>query len=257
MKNYINPGRFCVYVAAAGLILFSQISCSNTKKTSMDIKTSYSVTRLEQPMVIDANWNKPQWQNIPAVSIENYMGTLPKFQPEAKAKMMYDKENIYVIFQVQDQYVRCITKDYNGPVWEDSACEFFFSPDSAVKEHYFNLEMNCGGTPLMHFNLVPRKESKVLDTADIKLIEIAHSLPQIIDPEINTPVTWTLEYKIPLAMLEKYSVVTHPQKGVEWRANFYKIAENNSNHHYITWAVVDNPKPDFHLPQFFGKLIFE
>lgn len=238
------------------IVLFITIYSFSTE-TQMKKESVYTVTRLMQPLKIDGNWDKPQWKNIKAVEIINYMGALPKFRPVVKAKMMYDDENIYVIFQVKDQFVRCLTKEYNGPVWEDSACEFFFSPDSGFPEKYFNLEMNCGGTPLMHYNMIPRKESKQLDIADIKKIEIAHSLPQIIDPEMSNPVTWTLEYRIPLVMLEKYSGVTRPGKGVEWRANFYKIAENNSNRHYITWSFIENPKPDFHKPQFFGKLKFE
>ncbi len=109
----------------------------------------------------------------------------------------------------------------------------------------------------MHYNLVPRKESKQLEPDDIEKIEMAHSLPELIDPEISDPVTWTLEYRIPFVMLEKYSKVTRPETGVEWRANFYKIAENSSNPHYITWSVVENSKPNFHLPRFFGHLKFK
>jgi hypothetical protein len=217
----------------------------------------YNVERLKHPMDIDADWGKPQWKNIQSADIVNYMGTIPKFKPAVQAKMMYNEENVYVIFHVLDRYVRCLTKEYNGPVWEDSAVEFFFAPDSSLPLLYFNLEINCGGTPLMHYNLVPRKESKELSTDDIKKIEIAHSLPQIIDPEMTDPVTWTIEYRLPVAMLEKYSGLTRPKKGVEWRANFYKISENSSNPHYITWSVVGNKKPDFHQPQFFGILRFE
>jgi hypothetical protein len=109
----------------------------------------------------------------------------------------------------------------------------------------------------MHYNVIPDKNIRMLDPADIKMIEIAHSLQQIIDPEISDQVTWIIEYRIPLALPEKYSMVTHPEPGVEWRANFYKIAENNSNPHYMTWAIVNNPVPDFHLPHFFGLLKFQ
>lgn len=244
-------------IKTISLILILTGIYSFSMRTQMKKVSVYNVKRLTQPMKIDGEWDKLQWNKIPVIDIANYMGTLPKFHPEVKAKMMYDNENIYIIFHVNDQYVRCLAKDINGRVWEDSCCEFFFSPDSGFPERYFNLEMNCGGTPLMHYNFIPRKGSKRLEIEDIKKIEIAHSLPQIIDPEIGDKVTWTLEYKIPLAMLKKYSGVTNPEKGVEWRANFYKIAENNSNPHYITWSVVENNKPDFHLPQFFGKLRFE
>jgi hypothetical protein len=217
----------------------------------------YKVVKLKKPMKIDAVWEKKQWKNVSELEITNYMGNIPVFRPVTRAKMMYDKENIYVIFQVQDCYVRCLTNQINGPVWQDSAVEFFFAPDISSPEKYFNLETNCGGTPLLHYNLIPRRDSKRLDVEDIKQIEIVSSLPQLIDPEISNPLTWTIEYKIPLSMLEKYGSVNRPAKGVEWRANFYKIAENSSNPHYITWSVVENDKPNFHMPKFFGRLVFE
>ncbi len=217
----------------------------------------YKVARLKKPMKIDANWDKKQWKNIKVLEITNYMGTIPAFRPAAKAKLMYDKDNVYVIFQVQDRYVRCLTDKINGPVYKDSAVEFFFAPDQNIPLKYFNLETNCGGTPLLFYNLIPRRDSRQLEIEDIKKVEIVTSLPKVIDPEMSEPVTWTIEYKIPFAVLEKYASITRPEKGVEWRANFYKIAENSSNPHYITWSVVELEKPNFHAPKFFGKLVFE
>jgi hypothetical protein len=217
-----------------------------------DIKPSvYNVKRLKKPMKIDANWNKPQWKKIKPVEVENYLGATPKFRPEVEAKMMYDDENVYVIFHVKDRYVKVVTKDIGGKVWTDSACEFFFSPDESLPLSYFNLEMNGGGTPLLGH----REKKPVVE--DIKKIEIAHSLPQIVDPEITEPVTWTLEYRIPLAMIGNYANVTRPKKGVTWRGNFYKIAEITSNPHYITWSRLPDNKPNFHQPPYFGILKFQ
>ena len=122
---------------------------------------------------------------------------------------------------------------------------------------YFNLEINCGGTPLMHYNIIPRKEVENLKIEDIEKIEIAHSLPQIVDPEIREKITWTLEYRIPIDVLRKYSNITQPKAGIIWRGNFYQCGDKTSNPHYLTWSIVDNNKPDFHLPQFFGILKFE
>jgi hypothetical protein len=217
----------------------------------------YNVHRLGKSMEINGDWLKQQWQNVESVSIVNFMGKVPDFIPDVRAKMMYDDENLYVIFNVQDRFVRCITSIINGPVWEDSCVEFFFSPDQSLPERYYNLEVNCGGTPLMHYNIIPDKDIKVIHADDIKTIEIAHSLPEITDPEISGPVTWNIEYRIPLTLIENYSRVTHPKPGIEWRANFFKIAENSSNPHYMTWAVVNHPVPRFHLPQFFGSLKFQ
>ncbi len=217
----------------------------------------YEVLKLTQSIEIDADWNKIQWQKSKAVALKNYMGSKPKFFPAVQAKMMYDDDYLYVIFHVKDCCVRCTTKEINGPVWEDACAEFFFAPDTGSPDKYFNLEINCGGTPLMHYNKIAGKDIKIIDPNDIKKIEIAHSLPQIIDPEISENTKWSIEYKIPLRMLEKYSKVSYPKQGVSWRANFYKIAENSSNPHYITWSIVENEIPDFHLPNFFGLLKFQ
>ncbi len=216
----------------------------------------YMVAKLNSPIVIDANWNKKAWQGVDSIKIENRMGSLPGFIPITYAKMLYNDQNVYVIFKVQDRFVRIVTNEINGPVWEDAAAEFFFSPDMAAPLKYFNLEMTGGGTPLMCYNTFPL-ELHYLDTIDIKEIEIAHSLPELVPKEITDSVTWSLEYKVPLALIEKYANVTRPAPGINWMANFYKCASNNSNPHYFTWAKVVSPSPNFHLPEYFGKLIFD
>lgn len=92
---------------------------------------------------------------------------------------------------------------------------------------------------------------------DLKRIEVAHSLPERVTEEITDKITWYLEYTIPFAILNKYHSLEIPESGTIWRANFYKIADKTSHPHWITWSEVDHPKPNFHLPEFFGTLIFE
>jgi hypothetical protein len=238
-------------------ILFSSAIGVFSMNSEVKRKYIYNVIRLKQSMSIDADWDKPQWKSIQAIELNNYMGEKPAYKPAAQAKMMYDDNNIYVIFHVKERFIRCVTNSINGSVSNDSCIELFFSPDTTFPLKYFNLETNCGGTALMHYNIVPRKEVKKLDVEDIRKIEIAHSLPQIIDPEIKDEATWTLEYRLPIEVLRKYSKVTQPGPGIKWKANFYKIADKTSNPHYLTWSFVNNIKPDFHLPQFFGILRFE
>ena len=241
----------------SSLIILKSIILSFGITEETKKKAVYKVVKLNQPIQIDANWDKPQWSKVKPLNIDNYLGTMPKFRPSVQAKVMYNEENLFVIFRVHDRYVRCITDTINGPVWEDSCVEFFFSPDTNLPERYFNLEVNCGGTPLFYYQIIPRKERVTIEPEDIKSIEIAHSLPKIVDPEITGPVTWTIEYRIPLKMLKKYSNLTTPAKGVVWKANFYKIARITSNPHSITWSVIENNILDFHAPAFFGKLVFK
>jgi len=217
----------------------------------------YYISKLNQPLVLDGNWNKPEWQKIQAIQFQNHMGQLPGFVPQVHLKMMYNDESLFVIFKVDDQFVRCITDKINGPVYEDACVEFFFAPDKNYPNRYFNLEVNCGGTALFHYNTIARKEKVHLTDEEINHVEIAHSLPKIVDPEIKEPVTWTIEYRIPIDILKKYSQIDIPEKGTRWKANFYKIAESGSNIHFITWTQVNLPKPDFHQPEFFGEIVFD
>jgi hypothetical protein len=133
--------------------------------------------------------------------------------------------------------------------------EFFFSPDKEWPLRYFNIEINAGGTALMAYQIDGKRIN--VKEEDFNIVEVAHTLPKKLDKEIDVPVTWYLEFKMPLALLKKYANYTQPEKGMEWKANFYKTSSRSTNPHYLTWAVVQNPKPQFHLPQYFGTLIFK
>ena len=250
----------CLLLVTAPVLIIGkeiqrQISIRVIERTEVD--PVYKIYRLKKSLKIDADWNKPQWRKIKSIKIEKYMGEIPQYRPTVEAKMMYDDKNIYVIFRVKDRFVRSVVQEYNGNVSGDSCVEFFFSPDADFPSRYFNLEVNAGGTPLIFYIVQPFTDYKKLRPDEIKEIEIAHSLPEKTDPEITVPVTWTIEYRIPLSLLLRYSNVSHPGTGISWKANFYKTGSQTSNPNYITWALVDYPKPNFHLPEFFGTIKFQ
>lgn len=247
-----------------GAFFFNNPSTKNTlmepnaKTNNIEVESVYHVQKLQgSSLEIDANWEKPEWKQVQSLEIQKQMGPDPKFVPKVKAKLLYDDDNIYGIFHVEDRYVKSTVQEFNGNVSGDSCVEFFFSPDTNFPERYFNLEINAGGTPLIFYVTKPREEFIKLEAEDIRQIEIAHSLPEVVDPEITEPTTWTIEFRIPIAMLEKFSKVTRPKSGTVWKANLYKTGSETSNPNYLTWAYVDHPKPNFHLPQFFGTLIFQ
>jgi len=216
----------------------------------------YQVNRLQEPIVIDANWDKPVWRETKPLELGYYVGKQPEHMPKVQAKLGYDDEHVYVIWRVVDRYVKAVATENQGPVYKDSCAEFFFTPDAEVDGGYFNLEMNCGGTMLFHFAVVPRQGSPI-DAADIAKMEVAHSLPKRVDPEIEKPTTWTIEYRLPVSILSKYYPgVKKPAPGVVWRANFYKCADLTSHPHWLTWSYLDSPRTDFHTPKSFGTIEF-
>ncbi|HCY85829.1 MAG TPA: diguanylate cyclase [Desulfobacteraceae bacterium] len=217
----------------------------------------YRTTRLEAPPFLSSSWNDPPWDRLRPGVIHHHMGETPAHLPEAEFKLAYDRDALYVKFLVADRYVLARAKADQAEVWKDSCVEFFFTPGTDISLGYFNLEMNCSGTLLFHFQKRPRENRIIISHEDCRAVERVHSMPKTVDPEISEHMTWTVGYRLPVSLLEKYCPVVSPRPGVVWRANFYKCADASSHPHWLTWAKVDMPRPDFHQPAFFGRLAFK
>ncbi|MFZ9034388.1 MAG: carbohydrate-binding family 9-like protein [Anaerohalosphaeraceae bacterium] len=222
------------------------------------MRKSYGIKRCSGANTIDANWEKPFWREIePAKIILSHWTVQSEHIPKTEVKLQYDDKNLYVIFRVQDQYVRAVTTQIHGDVWKDSCVEFFFAPSKERPSSYFHLETNCCGVLLMQHHTRPHENSCYLDVQDCQKIIITSSASGPIRNEIAKPLVWTLEYALPVKILSKYSDMQKPAPGVVWRGNFYKCADDSSHPHWMTWSKIDTDFPDFHRPEFFGLLEFE
>ena len=250
--------RLILVVPYAGLLAgLAGCAWSDGFKAGEERPMTYQVQRLSQRVQIDADWDKRVWRAIQPLELCYYMGERPEHLPRTQAKLAYDDEAVYVIFRVEDQYVRAVAGKHQEAVCRDSCVEFFFTPGTDVRKGYFNLEMNCGGTMLLHFQTGPR-QGQPIAPADIERIQVAATLPRIVDPEKVGPTVWAVEYRFPLDILPKYlPEAVMPGPGVTWRANFFKCADQTSRPHWLTWSFVDRPRPDFHVPECFGTLAFQ
>ena len=244
-------------MVVVGIVLVSLAGCTAPTK-GKDHQMRYAVHRVAEPITIDANWDKPPWRKIEPLELANYMGQRPRHFPRTQAKLAYDDQGIYVIFRVEDRYIRAVARQHQDMVCRDSCVEFFFAPHTDLAKGYFNLEMNCGGTMLLNYQVIPRQNMIPLSASILERIEVAHTLPKIVDPEIAEPTTWTVEYRLPVDFLGQcHPSPVKPAPGVSWRTNFFKCADETSQPHWLTWARVDRPKPDFHVPEYFGTLEFK
>jgi hypothetical protein len=137
--------------------------------------------------------------------------------------------------------------------------EFFFQPGE--NSGYFNLECNCGGAFLISYITNPErtengfKEWTKVPWSWAQKIQIGSSLPRVNDPERNEAVTWLLRFFVPFDLIEHYAGPVRPVRGLVWRGNFYKCAEEISHPHWASWSPVD--EFNFHLPRCFGALRFD
>jgi hypothetical protein len=218
---------------------------------------TYRVRRMKDNPTIDADWDKAAWRGVPPVILEYYMGEEPAHQPKVQAKAAYDDHFLYVIWKVEDRFVLARRTKHQQDVYRDSCVELFFTPGGVPEERgYLNLETNCVGVKLFGAHIVGGRDKK-FTAEDFESVATASSLKGPIDREMVQPTPWTLEYRIPLGLLQRHVKIERPGPGVTWRANFYKCADDSSHPHWLTWSPVTNAKPSFHLPKYFGILAFE
>jgi hypothetical protein len=217
---------------------------------------SYEVNRAGGEIVPAGEWDGEIWKDVELITIDNPLGEAPVFVPKAQAKLVYDDRFVYVIFRVEDRFVRAVAKRHQEPVHTDSCVEFFFTPGEDIRQGYFNIEVNCGGTVVSRHQTAPMEDRNPLTDAEIESLDIYHSQPRIVEPEKKKPTEWLIEYHIPVGMLGRFCPVIRPAAGVVWRANFYKCGQETSNPHLLTWSAIESEKINFHQPEFFGKLEF-
>ena len=222
---------------------------------------TYIIKKTDSEFAPDGNWNSNIWSAIQPLEIGEVRPESSSHHPHTQAKLSYTQNAVHGIFRVEDNYIRSVATELQDSVCRDSCVEFFFKPVADADKGYFNFEFNCGGNMLCYYiKDHTRTESgmasfDVIDTELAKQVQISHSMPETVDPEITTPTTWYLEFSIPFSILEKYCGVIDAKPGSEWRGNLYKCGDKTSHPHWISWNPVT--VLNFHLPECFARLILE
>jgi hypothetical protein len=145
-----------------------------------------------------------------------------------------------------------------APTYLDSCVEIFLQP--RPDKGYFNFEFNCGGSLLCYYVVDPTRvtggfrDYTPIPESDGQQITIYHSMPPKVEPEIDAPTEWCLEFFIPFSLFESKVGPVSPVSGRAWRANLYKCGDDTSHPHWAAWAAVD--ELNFHLPRCFGTIRF-
>jgi hypothetical protein len=220
---------------------------------------NYTIRRASATPPLPASWGDPIWSQAETLEIKHFRPEGSDHQPQTSAGMLYDTNGLYGMFRVQDCYVRSVRTQYHDEVWKDSCVEFFAQPKP--DRGYFNFEFNCGGAFLSCYITNPErapggfKEFIKVPASIGQTIQVRSSLPPRVDPEVVTPLAWTLNFVIPFALFEHYLGPIGALPGQVWRGNFFKCAEENSHPHWASWSPVD--EFNFHRPNCFGTLRFD
>lgn len=173
-------------------------------------------------------------------------------RPEVSFEISCSGDELLLNFHVREDCSRAVCSADRQPVWEDSCVEFFFAPcDDGL---YYNFEFSCIGKlwlccgkgredrvflPEEAYSAVRRRSS--LGTEPFGLREGAQE--------------WQLALAIPARALAFHRLDSF--SGLHARGNFYKCGNLLPCRHYLSWAPVRTPAPDFHRPEYFDLIDFE
>lgn len=188
-------------------------------------------------------------------TVTNQIDTLnwPEFsyKPKLSFRIGHTVTEIWLKYYVTEKHIRAMETRTNGEVYKDSCVEFFISPDG---ENYYNFEFSCIGTTHLAFG-PGRRNRKFVDPSIVEKIEIDSSLGKKPFDNKSGNFEWEMMIRIPLSCFQ-YSKITS-LNGLKATANFYKCGDGTPEPHFVTWNPVGTEGPDYHRPEFFGKVLFE
>jgi len=174
------------------------------------------------------------------------------YRPKAEFRIAHNGGSLLLHYRVSESTVRAVAEQDGGRVWEDSCCEFFFSP--AADGLYYNVESNCAATILLAVGESRANREKASGETMAKICRWT-SLGRQHFEEKPAPEEWQMALVIPKEVFFHHSIRTF--SGLEGRANFYKCGDRLAVPHFLSWSPIVTDTPDFHRPEFFGILIFE
>ena len=171
------------------------------------------------------------------------------YRPEAEFDLCHDGGELHLRFRVKEDAVRAVCAADREHAWEDSCVEFFFDPHGDGS--YYNLECTCIGK-LYLCRGEGRHGREFLPEAAYAAIRRRCSLGTEPFGLREAPTAWEVELDVPASVfgLQTFS-------GLHARGNIYKCGDRLPVPHYLTWAPITTPKPDFHRPEYFDTLIFK
>lgn len=172
-------------------------------------------------------------------------------KPKVEFRIGHTGNLLLLKFSVTENAVRAMETDINGAVYQDSCVEFFMSVDGFS---YYNFEFNCIGTPHVAWG-ESRINRQHVPVGTVREIQVRSSLGDQPFDTRTGPVKWELCAIIPATCFARDPGLLFG--GLSGNANFYKCGDKLPEPHFVTWNPVGTPQPDFHRPEFFGKIDFE
>ncbi len=214
----------------------------------------YTIFSTSIPITIDGKLDEVAWISAPDVGAFKFPWWKSGKQEQTVSKLLWDNDNLYVSFIVEDAHIWAEKTERDSAVFKDDCVEVFTAPNPDKPLTYFNIEMNVRGVFLDQFH--PQGPGvPITDEWNGEGIKIATSIVGTLNDDSDTDQYWILEAAIPFSNFAKVAKNTPPKLGEIWHLNLNRLG-GKTNLQHSQWSASQTPKPQFHAPQDFGRVAF-
>ncbi|CDF80338.1 putative carbohydrate binding module (CBM9) [Formosa agariphila KMM 3901] len=209
---------------------------------------TYTVNRIEESTLnINGLGNSTPWKT--AELLTDFIAPWDlEFKPKVAFKALWDVNNFYFCFHVEDQEVYLNTTDDSiESIGSSDRVELFFRKDKDLNPYYC-LEMDSSAR-LMDFKA---KAGKVFD---FDWNWSKHGIELKSNVNANG---YTLEGVVSISVLKELKLLYNSQLEVGIFAAKFKLTNETQRHPiWMSWVHPQVTEPNFHQPLTFGSLILK
>ena len=172
------------------------------------------------------------------------------------ARVLWDDENLYLLYECVDPYLDSEVTDHDGPVYEEDAVEIFATPRADKVSSYYGYEMNINGAFLDYMASeggADRTKSIQFDW-ESEGVQIATTYDGTLNDHSDIDKGWILEMAIPFANYRHLGGTIPPQEGDVWRWNLNRTKGYKGQ--FSLWSDTATDRADFHRADSFGRAVF-
>ncbi len=210
---------------------------------------AYEACRTTVPIVIDGSLDDPSWSKTDLITCFVNNSDASPASCRTEARIVYDDTFVYFGFRSYDENIWATKTKRDDHLWEEEVVEVFIQASEKAPS-YIEVEVNPLGAVLDAYMLDSTKNLPY-DSWNMADLKWAVRVQGSVDGAPGDT-AWTCEIAVPIV-----NAVTAPnlppKPGDVWRINLYR-AELKPRFALIAWSPTY--KDDFHMPSFFGRLVF-
>jgi hypothetical protein len=214
----------------------------------------YRIERADETVPITGAVEDTPWARATAAALDTFRWIEEPLDEPATVRVLYDDTAVYCQYQVPDTNISADVTELNGPVYTDSAVEWFFDP-TPDDPKYCNFEANCLGTFILSWRS-DRSDKEFVTPETASTIRIQTSVSGSKRTPTSADESWWLAAAVPFSALESLTGRSiAPTTGTTWHGNFHRLNSEDGTAVGV-WNPIETESRSLHSPEFFGDLVF-